>query len=117
MLNQATQKISDLQDEITNLQKSVAAAAARAEAAAARAEEANNKIAALSSSLAGLVYFAHEDGVCPQGYTDLQTALFPRWHFAFEQNSFITPKDKATSGSWPGNTDWRLDHIKLCTRP
>jgi chaperonin cofactor prefoldin len=73
-------------------------------------------VASLSASLTGVVVFAHEDASCPQGYIDLSSALFPRWHVAFDQNSFITPKDKAGSGNWPGNTDWRLDHIRLCMK-
>jgi hypothetical protein len=73
-------------------------------------------VLALSTSLTGVVVFVHEDASCPQGYTDLSSALVPRWHIAFDQYSFITPKDKAGSGNWPGNTDWRLDHIRLCTR-
>jgi hypothetical protein len=73
-------------------------------------------VASLSASLTGVVVFTHEDGSCPPGYTDLSTALCPRWHLAFDQYSFITPTDKAGSGSWPGNTDWRLDHIKLCMK-
>lgn len=73
-------------------------------------------INSLSSSLTGVVVFAHEDGFCPAGYNDLSIALFPRWRDAFAALSFIVPKDKPTSGSWPGNADWRLDHIKLCMR-
>ena len=67
-------------------------------------------MASLFGSLSGVVVFVHENGVCPEAYNDLSSALFPRWKAGFEQFSFITSSDmikrKAISRNRPGTYDW-----------
>jgi hypothetical protein len=61
------------------------------------------------------VAFAHEGGgQCPSGYTDEGTILLGRWKDA--PDWFQSPKDTHIPYPGLGNTDWLLDHIKLCLK-
>lgn len=80
------------------------------------AAERSAAFASLSASIVGMITFGMEGTHCPPGYTDLSTAILPRFRGAFDAFAFILPPDKSKSGNFVQNVDWPLDHIQLCMR-